>query len=68
MFIWFLNRYKFEISPIAVIKTEVRRSWIHFATSVCAIVGGVFAVSSILDSVIYRTNKLLVKAELGKAG
>lgn len=58
----------FEIAPIAVIKTETRRSWIHFTTSICAIVGGIFTISSILDSIIYRTNKILIKTELGKAG
>lgn len=58
----------FEIAPIAVIKTETRRSVVHFATSVCAIVGGLWTISSILDSFIYRTNKLLIKTELGKAG
>lgn len=58
----------FDIAPIAVIKSEVRRSLVHFATSVCAIIGGVFTISSILDSAIYRTNKLMVKTELGKLG
>jgi len=58
----------YEIAPIAVIKSETRRSWVHFATSVCAIIGGLFTVSSIVDAAIYRTNKMLIKQELGKVG
>jgi len=60
--------FHFEIAPIAVIKMETRRSAVHFATSVCAIIGGVWTISSILDSFIHKTNKLLIKTELGKAG
>lgn len=58
----------FDIAPIAVTKTETRRSLVHFATSVCAIVGGIWTISSILDSAIYRTNKMMIKTELGKVG
>jgi hypothetical protein len=58
----------FDIAPIAVIKTETRRSFVHFATSICAIIGGIWTISSILDSAIYRTNKMMVKTELGKLG
>jgi hypothetical protein len=34
--------FMFEISPILVQLTETSRSFMHFLTSVCAIIGGVF--------------------------
>jgi len=55
----FLN---YEISPILVVHTETRQSFAHFLTSTCAIVGGVLTVASILDSVLFATNKALKKS------
>jgi endoplasmic reticulum-Golgi intermediate compartment protein 3 len=48
---------------------EARTSFLHFITNVCAIVGGVFTVSGILDSTWYHGQKLIrKKMELGKFG
>ena len=48
---------------------EARTSFLHFLTNVCAIVGGVFTVSGILDSTLYHGQKLIrKKMELGKYG
>jgi len=48
--------------------TESRKSFAHFLTSVCAIIGGVFTVAGILDSFIYHSMRSLKKkVELGKA-
>ena len=48
---------------------ETRRSILHFLTNVCAIVGGVFTVSGILDSTVYHGQRLIrKKKELGKYG
>jgi len=52
----FLN---YEISPILVVHAETRQSFAHFLTSTCAIVGGVLTIASILDSVLFATNKAL---------
>ena len=44
------------------------RSLGHFLTGVCAIIGGVFTVAGLIDSVIYHSVKTLQKKiELGKA-
>lgn len=44
------------------------RSIGHFATDVCTIIGGVFTVAGIIDSLLYRSSKLLQqKFQLGKA-
>ncbi len=47
---------------------EVPRKWYHFLTTTCAIIGGVFTVAGILDSILYQGLKLAKKVELGKQG
>jgi hypothetical protein len=39
----------------------------HFLTGVCAIIGGVFTVAGLIDSLIYHSAKAIQKKmELGK--
>ena len=48
---------------------ERRTSFLHFVTNVCAIVGGVFTISGVLDASLYHGQKLIrKKMELGKFG
>eukprot|EP00887_Chlorella_sp_A99_P002342 scaffold10.g2342.t1 len=57
----------YELSPIKVSFQESRLSLLAFLTSVCAIVGGVFTVSGIVDATIYHGGRALKrKMELGK--
>ncbi|GJW22481.1 endoplasmic reticulum-Golgi intermediate compartment protein 3-like protein [Tanacetum coccineum] len=57
----------YELSPIKVTFTEEHVSFLHFLTNVCAIIGGVFTVSGILDSLIYHGQQAIrKKMELGK--
>lgn len=45
------------------------RSIGHFATNICAIIGGVFTVAGILDALLYHSlNAFHNKIVLGKAG
>jgi hypothetical protein len=44
----------YDISPIMVRFTEKRPSLAYFLTSLCAIVGGVFAVAGIIDGILYQ--------------
>jgi len=58
----------YELSPIMVKFTETRKSFPHFLTGVCAIIGGVFTVAGLVDSMIYHSMRSLKKKiELGKA-
>lgn len=58
----------YELSPMLVQYTEKRRSFMHFLTGVCAIIGGVFTVAGLIDSMIYHSAKALKKKiDLGKA-
>ena len=60
--------FNFDISPMAVIQREERKSFASFLTTVCAIVGGIFTVFSLLDGIIWRVERSLRrKMELGKA-
>ena len=59
--------FHYEISPLLITYTETRRNFFSFLTSVCAIIGGVFTVASILDAWIYRAEKAIrEKRQLGK--
>ena len=57
----------YEISPLMVEVSENRRSFTHFLTGLCAIVGGVFTVAGIIDSFVYNSYRAFQKKlELGK--
>lgn len=50
--------FKFDISPITVKYWRYKDDFSHFIVQICAIIGGVFAITGILDSLLYRfTNK-----------
>lgn len=57
----------YDLSPIKVKIVEKKSSALHFLTNVCAIVGGVFTVSGIIDAFVYHGENLIrKKMELGK--
>ncbi|KAA0046496.1 protein disulfide-isomerase 5-4-like [Cucumis melo var. makuwa] len=59
-------KFHFELSPMQVVITENQKSFSHFITNVCAIIGGVFTVAGILDALLHNTIRLMKKVELGK--
>lgn len=60
--------FQYDISPMLVIYTQTHKSFLHFLTGVCAIVGGIFTVAGLFDSFIYSAERTLKKKiELGKA-
>ncbi|PRQ31652.1 putative thioredoxin-like, endoplasmic reticulum vesicle transporter [Rosa chinensis] len=59
-------KFHFELSPMQVLVTENEKSFSHFITNVCAIIGGIFTVAGILDSILHNTLRLVKKIELGK--
>lgn len=59
--------FKYDLSPMSVLVEEVRQPLYHFLTNVCAIIGGVFTVIGLIDSLVYHgMNTLSYKMELGK--
>ncbi|XP_062170072.1 protein disulfide-isomerase 5-4-like [Alnus glutinosa] len=61
-----VTKFHFELSPMQVLITENRKSFSHFITNVCAIIGGVFTVAGIVDSILHNTIRVMKKVELGK--
>ncbi|KAM7504143.1 hypothetical protein LguiB_003047 [Lonicera macranthoides] len=59
-------KFHFEPSAMQVLITENSKSFSHFITNVCAIIGGVFTVAGIVDSILHNTMRLVKKVELGK--
>lgn len=46
---------------------QQRASFLHFLTNVCAIVGGIFAVSGLIDGTVYHAERVIrKKIDLGK--
>lgn len=60
--------FMYEFSPILVELTEHQRSFMHFLTSICAILGGVYTVAGLLDKFIYTGQQRWIKANEGKQG
>ena len=60
--------FVYELSPMLIQYTERRRSFMHFMTGVCAIIGGIFTVAGLIDSMIYHSAKAIKKKiDIGKA-
>ncbi|KAK9080652.1 hypothetical protein SSX86_000410 [Deinandra increscens subsp. villosa] len=59
-------KFHFEPSPIQILVTEDPKPFTRFITNVCAIIGGVFTVAGILNSLLYNTMRAVKKMELGK--
>lgn len=60
--------FNFDISPMLIVYTETRTSFTSFLTGVCAIIGGIFTVASMIDGFIFRAERTLKKKmEMGKA-
>jgi hypothetical protein len=58
----------YEMSPIKVIMSEERKSFLHFITQLCAIIGGVFTVAGLVDRILYSSLVQMEKVQLGKLG
>lgn len=45
-------KFSFDLSPTAVVISQAGRRWYEFATSLCAIIGGMFTVFSLLNGLV----------------
>lgn len=62
-------KFTYDLSPMAIVVSETRQPFYKFLTSVCAIIGGVFTVIGLIDSMVYHSLRTFKKkVELGKAG
>jgi len=61
--------FRYDLSPITVKFSRKSRSFSHFLVQICAIVGGVFTVLGLFNSIVHSSLKhILKKAEMNKLG
>jgi len=59
----------YDLSPLRVEYREERMGFFKYITNLCAVVGGVYAVSNIIDGAVYQGQRVLKeKVDLGKQG
>ena len=60
---------RYDLSPITVQFTEVRKSFGHFLVQVSAIVGGTYTVLGLVGQLAHKSvERAWEKAQLGKLG
>ncbi|KAL3701958.1 hypothetical protein R1sor_019980 [Riccia sorocarpa] len=64
---WPAVYFVYDLSPIAVKVREERRHLGHFFTRICAVLGGTFAVTGMLDRWVYRLIEMIEHANKGKS-
>ncbi len=61
--------FRYDMSPITVQYKQYKEKFLHFLIQLCAIVGGIFTVTGIIDGLIHTSvAHLLKKANMGKLG
>ncbi|XP_024522703.1 probable endoplasmic reticulum-Golgi intermediate compartment protein 3 isoform X2 [Selaginella moellendorffii] len=60
---WPAVYFLYDLSPITVLIKEERRSFGHLLTRFCAIVGGTFSLTGMLDRWIYRLVESITRAK-----
>ncbi|CAM6110784.1 unnamed protein product [Calypogeia fissa] len=58
--------FVYDLSPISVTIREERHHFGHFLTRICAVIGGTFAVTGMLDRWIYGLVELVMSSQKGK--
>ena len=59
--------FRYDISPITVEYKQYKETILNFFINICAILGGVFTVTGIIDTIVHKSVVLLLrKAELNK--
>ncbi|KAK4594158.1 hypothetical protein RGQ29_018014 [Quercus rubra] len=58
---WPAVYFLYDLSPITVTIREERRSFLHFITRLCAVLGGTFALTGMLDRWMFRLVEALTK-------
>ncbi|GJY28940.1 endoplasmic reticulum-Golgi intermediate compartment protein 3 [Tanacetum coccineum] len=58
---WPAVYFLYDLSPITVAIKEERRSFLHFITRLCAVLGGTFALTGMLDRWMFRFLEAVTK-------
>lgn len=62
---WPAVYFVYDLSPISVTIKEERRSFAHFITRLCAVLGGTFALTGLLDGWMYQLVEMVTKSSKG---
>lgn len=55
--------FRYDLSPISVRFWDFHENFSHFFVQICAIVGGVFAMTGIIDSFIHKSVLFFLKQD-----
>ncbi|KAG5596400.1 hypothetical protein H5410_037632 [Solanum commersonii] len=55
--------FLYDLSPITVTIREERRNFLHFITRLCAVLGGTFALTGMLDKWMFRFLEAVMKKD-----
>merc|ERR1719310_259912 len=53
--------FHYDISPVMVVMREETQSFSSFVTKICAVIGGIYTVVGLLDSVLYHGGEAMKK-------
>ena len=53
--------FRFDLSPVTVRYWQYKEEFSHFFVQICAIIGGIFAVTGIIDGLIHKSVLYLLK-------
>lgn len=60
---------RYDFSPVSVRYTETREGMSHFLVQLCAVIGGIFTIAGLFDSLLHRSIVHIArKAQVGKLG
>nr|XP_018902255.1 PREDICTED: endoplasmic reticulum-Golgi intermediate compartment protein 3 [Bemisia tabaci] len=59
--------FSYELSPLMVKISDESKSLGHLCTEICCIISGVYFTFMLMDTLLYRSSKVFVKMEIGKA-
>ena len=58
--------FNYKISPIAVRYKNEKESIFSFLINICAIIGGIFTLAGIVDSIVHKGSKIIFKNSINK--
>ena len=58
--------FNYKVSPVAVQYSNSRENIAQFLINICAIIGGIFTVAGIIDSLIHKSSKMIFKDSINK--
>ena len=58
--------FNYKIHQVSVQYTNYNENILSFLINLCAILGGVFTVTKMIDQAVYKTSKVLFKQSINK--